>query len=150
MRALLAQLRSPLLSDGDLVTALQQHCGLLAQQTGLQVQLQAPEPLVLPAELANELFLIAREALHNVVKHSRVQKALCQLSLEEGQIILVVQDQGEGFDLAEVSAAGGDGLGLQSMQDRARALGGHMEINTAPGQGTRLEIRVPVPAATEA
>ncbi|NOZ48987.1 MAG: sensor histidine kinase [Chloroflexi bacterium] len=148
MRTLLAQLRSPLLDDNDLVAALQQHCALLAQQTGLQVQLHTPEALVLPAEQANALFLIAREALHNVVKHGHTQHASCHLQQEGEEIILVIQDQGRGFVPGAAVTGEGSGLGLQNMQERAQNLGGSLEITSQPGHGTRLTVRLPLTPST--
>jgi len=147
MRALLAQLRSPLLDDNNLVTALQQHCALLAQQTGLQVQLRTPETLDLPTAHANALFLIAREALHNVVKHSHAQQASCQLQKKRDEIVLIIQDQGQGFAPEAVVAADGRGLGLQNMRDRTQSLGGSLKIASQPGQGARITVHLPLPTA---
>ncbi len=145
MRALLAQLRSPLLNNGDLAQALRQHCLSVSQQAGLKVQLQAPPSLPLPPHLANELFLVAREALHNVIKHSGADRAICRLALESGKVQLTVSDQGRGF---EWEALGPErGMGLESMKERVAALGGEINITSEPGLGTAIRVWVPTPSA---
>lgn len=142
MRALLAQLRSPLLED-NLAAALQQYCEQLRQQTGLHVRLHLPEALVLAPEQANALFLITREALHNVVKHGQTDRASCQLQQDDKDIVLLIQDQGRGFVPAAVVSEAGKCLGLQNMRERAQNLGGSLEVQSQPGHGTHITVRIP-------
>jgi len=141
MRALLAQLRGAETEEMDLVAALREHCATLARQGTLTVTLDLPESLPLPAAQANELLLIAREALHNVVKHGRVETATCTLTVEEDGVSLSVTDYGQGFNPAADSRSG---LGLRGLRERAAALGGTVEIVSAPGEGATVRVRAPI------
>lgn len=157
MRSLLAQLRSPGPQASnrsiDLAALLHGHCATLAQAAGangqppfLQVTLETPHSLELPEALANELFHLAREALHNAGKHSGVGQAACRLAREAEWIVLEVSDRGKGFDPQAVGAAG---YGLRGMRERAARLGGEIFIMAAPGDGTHLTIRVPEAAVAD-
>jgi signal transduction histidine kinase len=140
MRALLAQLRSPAPAETDLAIALREHCAGLERQGALVVALDLPATCPLPGAQAAELLAIAREALHNVVKHGGAKTAACTLAVAGDRLVLMVMDSGQGFDEA---AAGGAGLGLRGMRERAAALGGTIEIVSAPGQGTTVRVQAP-------
>ncbi|NOX61240.1 MAG: sensor histidine kinase [Chloroflexi bacterium] len=144
MRALLAQLRSPLLADGDLAQALRQHCLSITQRTGLRVHLDAPESLLLPSHLANELLHVAREAMHNVLKHSGADEAECRVVRDKEGVRLTVQDRGRGFEWEALGP--GRGMGLESMRERVAALGGEIHIESEPGWGVAIHVWVPTPA----
>jgi PAS domain S-box-containing protein len=92
-------------------------------------------------EQAQEIFQIAREGLANVMRHASATRASLSLQLHGGQWVLVIRDNGIGFDPATMSTTG---FGLSNMRERARRLGGKLSITSAPGQGT--EIRVSLPA----
>jgi signal transduction histidine kinase len=83
---------------------------------------------------------MAREALHNIVKHAGVADATCALAVQGDWLTLTVQDAGRGFD----PAAPADGLGLAGMKERAAALGGTVEVASAPEQGTQVQVRLPL------
>ena len=142
MRALLAQLRSPAPAETDLAAALREHCAGLERQGALVVALDLPATCPLPGAQAAELLAIAREALHNVVKHGGVKTAACTLAVAGDQLVLMVMDSGQGFDEA---AAGGAGLGLRGIRERAAALGGTVEIASAAGQGATVRVQAPIP-----
>ncbi len=141
IRELLAQLRSPLLPDGDLAHSLRVHCNQLAA-SGLKVELTAPDSLSMTSDVAGEILYIAKEALHNVLKHAGVATAECRLVEEEGALRLVVADRGEGFVPNELPSTPGHGLGLDSMQARAQKIGGVLEVSSTPGQGTTVRLAV--------
>ncbi len=120
----------------DLAGRLRQMIAYLQQQTHLQVQLACPSAVMVPPDMADELVLLAREALHNVWKHAHTDRAFCHLSLEEGRLWLQVTDPGQGF---HPDTAGRQGAhGLRSMAERAEALGGHLTVDSRPGRGTRV------------
>ncbi|HYR07981.1 MAG TPA: ATP-binding protein, partial [Longimicrobium sp.] len=98
----------------------------------------------LPAELSGALYRIAQEGLRNVVRHAGVREARVTLERVDGSVELTVADPGRGFDPA---AAGAEGLGLVSMAERAHLLGGVFEVRSAPGTGTELRVRIPLPPA---
>jgi len=141
MRSLLAQLRSPSAVEVDLAAALRAHGATLERQDGFTVVFVVPPVALLPADQANELLLIAREALHNVFKHGGVSQATCALIIDGAGVELVVTDQGRGFD---PTAIGGTGMGLRGMRERAAALGGTAEAIASPNVGTTVRVRVPV------
>jgi signal transduction histidine kinase len=89
---------------------------------------------------AADVVQLAREALSNVSRHA--EAATCRVSLyrDEDGDVLEVDDDGRGFDPAGVSGAG---QGLRNLRERAKGLGGRAEIDSAPGQGTKVRVRIP-------
>lgn len=143
MRSLLAHLRSPAPEEDeqmDVAQALREHCAALERQVGLVVLLEAPPSLMQPLGLAQEALKIAREALHNVLKHAGVSQATCRLACDDDWLHLTVQDAGRGFD----SSAPAVGLGLAGMRERAAAWGGALTVTSAVGQGTVIQVRLPL------
>ena len=97
----------------------------------------------LTADQSAGLFHIAQEALANVAKHARARTVTMNLRRDGStQVILSIQDDGRGFDASTVKAY--TGHGLQNMQERARAMGAQFRVDSAPGQGTTIEVRLPV------
>jgi signal transduction histidine kinase len=98
----------------------------------------------LPARLEAGLYRLAQEALTNVAKHARADQVSVTLARAGEGLSLIVEDDGVGFDPAVPVAAGpSGGFGLAGMRERAALLGGELLITSRPGQGTRLEIRIP-------
>ena len=95
----------------------------------------------MPLEVEQALFRIAQEALANVARHSGASHAEVDLIYTAGTITLSVADDGRGFD---PSRNPGGGFGLQSMRERLVRLGGHVNVESAPGKGTRVECFCPV------
>lgn len=109
----------------------------------LRVRLTVPDagdPL--PPAAALGLYRVAQEALHNAARHSGAEEAQLTLVREEGRVRLAVVDSGSGFDPNR--ARNGAGLGLVSMEERARLLGGHLKVRNAPGAGTEIEVILPL------
>jgi signal transduction histidine kinase len=98
----------------------------------------------LPPEVALCLYQVTQEALHNVIKHSGAKSATVDLAAADGEMRLSISDDGKGFDLEAAREA--EGLGLLSMRERVRLVHGHIEWRSQPGAGTRLDVRVPLPA----
>jgi signal transduction histidine kinase len=128
--------------------------GLVASLQALQRELSRAELVIsfthdgVPANLASDLtlslFRIAQEVLHNTIKHSRAQTVAVHLQGGADGLVLTVEDDGVGFDVA---GAWGKGLGLISIGERIEAMGGTLDIRAAPGAGTSITIRVPHTAA---
>ena len=97
----------------------------------------------LPDDVELCLFRVVQEGLHNAIKHSSARNISVQLSGDNGVLLLVMTDDGRGFD---VDAASGKGLGLIAMSERVGAVGGTLEIVSREGAGTRLDVAVPVAA----
>jgi signal transduction histidine kinase len=96
-------------------------------------------------ELEVGVYRIAQELTGNVLKHARAQEVQVQLLRNKGHLVLMVTDDGAGFDPDRLS---GDGMGLAGMRDRARLLGGTLQFESAPGQGTSTTLRIPVEGST--
>jgi signal transduction histidine kinase len=144
MNALLQQLSPVPLEKVGLRQALRDQCEALGYRTGAEVVAEfgeLPDDDRLLPGTQESLFRIAQEALSNVARHARARQVRLYLGQREidGPLVLEIQDDGQGFD---VSAEQG-GMGLDNVRQRVQALGGKLEITSAPGAGTIL--RAPVP-----
>lgn len=143
MRALIFQLRPPGLSEQGLITTLQQHVAMLRRREGLTIDLFVTGEERDARGIEQAMYRIAQEALNNVVKHAGACQVEVTLDLRPEQVTMAIVDDGRGFQLASARNANGRHLGLTSMRERAAELGGHLDIETNPGQGTRVVITVP-------
>lgn len=96
--------------------------------------------LPLLPRIAEEIFLIAREAVHNAVKHSNASVIHCLLTVAADQIQLAVADNGRGFDPDTINAGT---FGIRGMRERTAQLAGKFEIQSEPGRGTTIRVTVP-------
>ena len=140
MRALIFELRPESLEREGLVAALARQGAALQARHDMIVQADLCQEPALPLKAKKELYRIAQEALHNTVKHARASKVDLVLHRTANAVILEVGDDGVGFD--PLGSFPGH-LGLRSMQERVSHLGGMLQIESAPGQGTRLLAQVP-------
>jgi signal transduction histidine kinase len=97
----------------------------------------------LPRLVQTTTYRILQEALTNVARHARARRVAVELTLEDSLLQLVVRDDGIGFDVSAGSEA--SGLGLHGMQERVALLGGVVEVESRPGQGTMIRARIHVP-----
>jgi signal transduction histidine kinase len=136
------QLHPSKLDTLGLVSSLKGFCGEFSAQHKVPVQfLYSNIPASVQKDVTLCLFRIAQEALRNVVKHSGSTEAEVELSGYAGGIDLCVSDSGRGFDLESVKGVAG--LGLISMRERLRLVGGHLSIESEPSRGTRICARIP-------
>ncbi|MEU5608362.1 sensor histidine kinase [Streptomyces sparsogenes] len=141
-RVLLGRLRPETLEAEGLVAALDRHVAALRDRYGIAAEATlGPEPETTP-EAKHALYRIAQESLHNVAKHSGARHVRLHLLSGPGTVTLTVADDGVGFD-SRGSFPGR--LGLLSMRERAREVGGTLSVDSRPGRGSR--VRVTVPAA---
>jgi signal transduction histidine kinase len=107
---------------------------------------QSGEAVRLPAEIELTLLRITQEALHNVERHAAADKVVVKLAWENERVRLTVRDDGRGLEslpsASDLLAAGN--LGVVGMQERARLVGGDFAINARPGEGTIVEVIVPM------
>ncbi|MHB1132417.1 MAG: sensor histidine kinase [Chloroflexota bacterium] len=125
--------------------ALSHYLQGYAQNYGVATSLTVPPALdegSLASETKAQLFRIIQEALSNARQHGGARRVKVAFALVEGLGRVEVEDDGAGFDPA--AAAGGDGLGLQFMRERAEQVGGRVEIQSVPGRGTRVVVSVPL------
>ena len=142
MRALLFELRPESLETEGLVAALSKQVAVLRTRHHLTVEAQLGAEPDIPFEQKQALYRIAQEALHNIVKHARATSAVLQLAQQADTLLLVVRDDGRGFD---PTASFPGHLGLRSMRERAAKVGARFTIKSAPGQGACIEARVALP-----
>ena len=139
------QLHPSILDHLGLIATLRAECVAYSKQheiaTELVVATDVPDSLTPETSLA--LYRIAQESLWNIVKHSDARKVRLEVAQEDGEIRLAVEDDGKGFIPEQVK--GQVCLGLVSMEERARLVNGHFSVQSQPGKGTRVEVRVPVP-----
>ncbi len=149
-RSLTHELSPPILHEGELVQALEWLARWMHQRHGLQVELTATDPIT-PAsdDLRVILFQAVRELLFNVVKHAQVPTATLSVGRRGDQIQIVVEDGGAGFDPAQLHGGdeGARGFGLFSIRERLELIGGSLEIDSAPGKGSRFALVAPRAAA---
>jgi signal transduction histidine kinase len=125
-----------------LVASLKGFCREFSSQHDINVQfLHANISGEIPKDVTLCLYRITQEALQNVVKHSETAEAEVKLSGHSAEIELCISDSGRGFDVESAKRAAG--LGLVSMRERLRLVGGHLSVESAPSQGTRIRVRVP-------
>ena len=98
----------------------------------------------LPEEMEQNLLRIAQEAVTNTVKHARANEVRIQLAVEPQQLSMVVSDDGAGFEQTEAFSEIGGHFGLLGMRERAERLGGELHLESQPGQGTKVEVTVPL------
>jgi signal transduction histidine kinase len=140
MRLLLFELRPPLLEEHGLFGALQSRLGAVESRAGLTTQLDGEGAERLAPETEQELYRMAQEALNNVLKHAHAQHVAVRLDVSATRAVLHVSDDGVGF---EPSLRNGGGFGLPGMRERAERLGGTLQVESAPGRGTRVRVEVP-------
>jgi signal transduction histidine kinase len=144
VRSLAVELSPPALKEASLAAALAWLADQEPKQHGLKVWLDAEPGIEGPGEEARVcLFQAVRELLFNVFKYAGVSQAGIRLSRVSDSLLVSVEDRGAGFDVAAVSGAGAPGLGLFSIRERIEALGGSMTVDSAPGSGTRVTLKVP-------
>jgi len=145
IRDLMADLRPPVLDDYGLLAAVRWHGEQFARRTRISLVVVGEEPVPrLPAHVENALFRIVQEALTNVAKHAQAHHVTVQVQTDSHILRLVVADDGVGFEARRLNRVkGGEGWGLLTMTERAEAVGGRCEIESGPGQGTRVIVEVP-------
>lgn len=138
-------LHPSLLENLGLEAAVKSECATFGERTGLQVQFSGREvPPDLRPDVSLALYRIAQEALRNVLNHAGVREARVLLAGRDSELALVVEDAGAGFD--PEGWRGREGMGLASMAERARFVGADFELDSAPGRGTRIVVRVALDA----
>jgi signal transduction histidine kinase len=112
-------------------------------QSGIRVELQLSALPELPGDVELQLLRIIQEALANVRKHAAAEKVSLRLDSDDGRLRITLQDDGAGFDPDSPGRSRVPRFGLATMRERAGAIGAHLELTSAVGSGTRVEIRFP-------
>jgi signal transduction histidine kinase len=145
LRSMSHELRSPVLEDQGLVPALQSLAAAVSRRTGLSVSVEAAQPLRLPPGIEAVLYRVVQEALKNSSKHAHARTARICLWRGQDSVCCSIEDDGTGFDQnAMASGKLRRGLGLLAIQERLQVLGGNCAIQSAPGEGTKLTVKIPL------
>lgn len=145
VRAISRNLRPTELDDLGLIAALRSLIQEFRQRSGISARFnhhRLDSSLRIPKEVELTIYRIAQESLNNVEKHSRARRATLSLNgSHDTDLVFTIQDNGKGF------VRGGErpaGWGLQNITQRAALLKGHVEIQSAPGKGTRISVHIPI------
>jgi signal transduction histidine kinase len=136
LRDLARGIYPPLLADQGLGAALESQ----ARKSPVPISVEAEGVARYPQDVEAAVYFCALEAMNNLAKYADASRAMVSLSQSDGTLRFSVSDDGVGFDVARDS----NGTGLQGMADRIDAIGGSLEIRSAPGEGTTVVGRVPV------
>jgi two-component system sensor histidine kinase UhpB len=139
VRRISRELRPEALDDLGLVNALIALCSRVTEQSGLRIRRELETPSVaLPSEVELAIYRIAQEALTNVMRHSEATEVDLSLARENGELALSVKDNGRGLP-AQVLEGGG----LAGMRERAMLIGGELTLDSRPGFGAEVRLRLP-------
>jgi two-component system sensor histidine kinase UhpB len=134
------QLRPTALDDHGLVPAIESQLRRFSAQTGVATELRTTgDPGTLDSDREIVVYRVAQEALSNVAQHASARRVELGLSADKDGVELTIRDDGRGFD----PGVEHDSLGLSGMSERARLLGGRLEVESHPGSGTALTLQVP-------
>jgi two-component system, LuxR family, sensor kinase FixL len=138
------QLHPAKLEQLGLAATVRGFCKELAAAHQIAIHFESHDvSRALPDDVALCLYRITQEALQNAIKHSGATGAKVELAANERELHLTVTDDGHGFDPEAIDARGS--LGIVSMRERARMVRGRISVQSHPGEGTRIEVRVPIP-----
>src|SRR5215831_10297580 len=139
-------LRASALDGQDLAQAIESGNKQLTAGSGVDVTVEVTGPVKeLPQDMEQHLLRIAQEAVTNVLKHAQASRIWVKLHLEAKRLFLRITDDGRGFDQANAFTSRGGHFGLLGMRERAERLGGQLKLESHPGEGTEVEITVPLP-----
>jgi signal transduction histidine kinase len=141
MQTLLIELRPTSLDGAGLAPALQEICAAYRDRLGITVDASLDD-LTLPGPVEHALFRITQEACTNAIRHGSARRLSVSMTRQDGHVELAVRDTGTGFD----PTAPHSGSGLAHIRDRVAELGGTVSVDSAPGRGAALTVRVPVPS----
>jgi PAS domain S-box-containing protein len=148
VRDLSVDLRPLLLDDFGLVVAVRWYLDRQAKKSGVAVEFTShslSDDDRLAAALETACFRIVQEGVTNIIRHARATRLSVRLERTGSELLLVIGDNGSGFDVKEMrSSSGAPTLGLRGMEERAQAVGGTLTIDSAPGLGTQICASFPV------
>lgn len=150
LQRLIADLRPSHLDDLGLPATLRWYATEVESRTGLKVNVETHgEPQPLPGEVKTALFRIAQEALNNTIKYAHATHADVHLSFDGSSVSLKVVDDGVGFNVNRLGTSARPSWGLLGMRERASLLGGSLDIHSSKGDGTKIQVKIPVTLVNE-
>jgi signal transduction histidine kinase len=138
--------RPAILDDFGLEHTLEWLALQFTRQTGIDVHFEGRmTDAYFPAEDAIHIYRIVQEGLSNVARHSKTDEAWVRLEETPTELCVEIRDQGAGFDPdGEMDRVSGEGVGLMGMRERAEHLRGKLSLESAPGRGTAVRVRIPL------
>ena len=148
IRDLMAELHPPELEDYGLAVALETYAERAASRGDLELMADLPDlaPPPLPSVVRIALFRAAQEAINNVLKHANATRLEVSLEGQDGRIRLRVEDDGQGFEPEAASQKDPQTWGLKIMRERIESIGGNVQIESRPGEGTKVTFDIQRPA----
>ena len=140
-------MRPSILDDYGLESALARHIEDVTKSTRLEIDYQfiSPDGLKrLPIGVELSLFRIAQEATANIIKHAKASHASFVVLRQPHEVTMLIEDDGQGFDLESTRQKCTSCLGLMGMQERVNLLGGSFVVESAPGEGATIRVRIPL------
>jgi signal transduction histidine kinase len=146
VRRISADLRPSLLDDMGLLAAAEWHLSEIEKRSGIKIVLSGlKEEPTMSRESKTNLFRILQESLTNVGRYAQAKTVVVDLSRDGDTLVMVIQDDGIGFDKDKIAVK--KTLGILGMRERTAMMGGTYDIASAPGQGTRVLVTVPLDGA---
>jgi signal transduction histidine kinase len=142
LTALIQELRPSPQIEKEFVQVLRDELERWSRQNAIEVDMNFQDGPQLPGAIARELVRVIQEALSNVARHSQATRVQFSLKQENEQLLMVLADNGRGFDPTTVSS---QSVGLRSMQERLEEIGGTFQLQSEAGQGTRIVVRYTLP-----
>lgn len=143
VRQQILELRSSSPEEGGLTAAIADYARAWGQQVGVEVEVELPQAIELPADASRQLLRIVQEALSNVRKHARAGRVRVTVEPTGDTLSLLVIDDGAGFEVSAVNPSAGGRFGLRTMTERAASIGALVKVVSRPGAGTRVEVTLP-------
>jgi PAS domain S-box-containing protein len=144
LRLLIFELKPPVLEELGLLGALQKRLEMVEARVGIQSEFKVEGEPEFPEEIEIQLYWVVYEALSNVLKHANAKHVYLNFNFSNGRTSVVVQDDGNGFDLEKFNFE--KSSGLKNIIDRIEGLGGSIEIDAKPDEGTSIRIVIDDPA----
>ncbi|MEI7026983.1 PAS domain-containing sensor histidine kinase [Paenibacillus sp. y28] len=139
VRTISRELRPSVLDDLGIVPAIRSYLQAFTEHTGIRVQLDSTLRERLDIQVETTIYRIIQEAMTNIHRYAGVGEASVTISENGSRVHVLIDDEGAGFD----SGLRWKGVGLFSMEERARSVGGTFHLDSAPGQGTHLHVVIP-------
>ncbi len=151
LREEMLELRDTVVPGKDIIPVLAEYLSRFQRNSGIKTHLMLDNTLKkqpglqLPPQSEIQLLRIIQEAMTNIRRHAGARLATVNIQLQENWLVVAIRDDGVGFSMEQVS---GDSLGLRIMRERAASLEGEILVETSPGAGTTLTIKVPTLSIT--
>jgi signal transduction histidine kinase len=138
LRLLIFELSPPVLEELGLLGALQKRLEMVESRAGIHSEFHVDGEPDLPQDIETQLYWVVYEALSNVLKHAQAQHVSLHFDFSDGRSVVILHDDGVGFDSAALS--GRESSGLKNINERVEMIGGKIQIESRPGEGTMIKI----------